>query len=101
VAVKLHWDRLPSTKVDFFETVTINLQYSLCARRLGYEKRSEKDRKVYLLHSLRLTLFFFPRLSSLPLATPRVLMKEGAWTCALLSGRNFSTRLVTLGVFTD
>ena len=99
--MKLHWDRLPSTKVDFFETVTINLQYSLCARRLGYEKRSEKDRKVYLLHSLRLTLFFFPRLSSLLLVPPRALMKEGACSCALLSGRYLSTRLVTLGVSAD
>ena len=44
-------------------------------------ERSEKDRRVYLLHSLRHTLFFFPRLSSLPLAPPRALMKEGAWTC--------------------
>jgi len=30
-----------------------------------------RDRRVYLLHSLRLTLFFFPRLSSLLLAPPR------------------------------
>jgi len=50
---------------------------------------------------MRLTLFFFPHLSSLLLAPPRALMKEGAWICALLSGRNFSTRLVTLGVSAD
>jgi len=56
---------------------------------------------VYLLHSLRLTLFFFPRLSSLLLAPPRALMKDGTWTCALLSGRYFNTRLVTLGVSAD
>ena len=55
-------------------------------------ERSQSVPKYQRSQSVPFTLpasnsLFLPRLSSLPLAPPRALMKEGAWTCTLLSGR--------------
>jgi len=82
-----------------FLLLTRSISVEGCCSRI--EREARKIAECTSHTPCVLLSFFFPRLSSVPLTPPRALMKEGAWTCALLSGRYFSTRLVTLGVPAD